>query len=249
MLQKIFITGASRGIGKAVALRYAQNNSELFITARNEENLKTLTKEIEELGSKAHYMVCDVSIKEQVDNAVKTAFEKMGKIDIAILNAGLGITNSLKELDVSKVRTIFDTNFFGVLNAMEELIPRMKGTNGVIAGVSSLADFRGISDSTAYSSSKIALTRMLEGARVSLKKEGIHIATIRPGFVKTDMTDQINYKMPFLITPEKAANFIYNGIKKRKRYIDFPCQTSAMTWLIGRMPDFIFEWILRTFGK
>ena len=131
MSQKIFITGASRGIGRAVALRYAQEGAEIFITARNEDNLKSLSLEIEKMGGKARFQKCDVSQKDEVFAAIDIAFEKMGSIDIAILNAGVGITNSFSELDTEKVLTTFNINFFGVLFAMERLIPKMKNTKGV----------------------------------------------------------------------------------------------------------------------
>jgi short-subunit dehydrogenase len=137
---------------------------------------------------------------------------------------------------------MYDVNVFGVLYALEKLIPIMKTqAKGTIVGMSSLADARGLPASAGYNSSKAALTNMLEAARVELGKENIKVITVRPGFVKTDMTDQNEFKMPFIMPVEKAVRIIYKGIARKKSYIDFPFQMAAIAWLMARLPNWLFE--------
>ena len=247
MKKTVFITGASRGIGKALAEKYAEENYELFLTARNEDLLSDLSGKLEkEYKVKAHYKVCDVAVKEEVDSAISEAFQKMGKIDIAILNAGIGIGNTFDDFKAETTIKMFEVNLFGVLYAMENLLPKMKNAGeGTIATVSSLADARGIPQSSGYNSSKRALTMISEAARMSMKKDNIHIATVRPGFIATDMTKQNDFKMPFLMDAKKAANIIFKGINKKKSYIDFPWQLSAVSWLFTRLPNGLYEMILK----
>jgi len=241
----ILITGASRGIGKALVMEYANPQDTLFITARNEENLKAVCKKVNEQGCSCYYSVCDSSDYDAVKETIKQFISISGNIDLAILNSGIAIPNSFAEFTIESVRETYNINFFGVLNYMEFLIPLMKHKGGIIAPVSSLADARGYPNSGSYASSKIALSKILEASRIELKPYNIGVTTIRPGFVKTDMTDQNNFKMPFLISVEKAAKIIKQGLTKKKSYIDFPFPTALLSWIIFRLPHRLFEFFMQ----
>lgn len=238
--KKVFISGASRGIGKALALKFASEGADLFLSARNTENLIAVQAEMP--GTKREVISCDVSDREQVAVAVKKAQLFLGSVDIAVLNAGIGLPSNIAELKTEDFRKVFEVNLFGVIHHFEYLIPIMKSQgSGTIAGVGSLADVRAFAGSGAYNSSKIALNYFLEAARADLKQFGISVVTVRPGFVKTDMTDKNEFKMPFLMSAEKAAEIIYSGIRKNKKRVDFPFPTAMLTGMLKLMPDLLFD--------
>jgi short-subunit dehydrogenase len=242
----VLITGASSGIGRALAQYYNANGNTLFISARRAEKLSQLANELEKNGNKCFFQKCDVANKEDTATMVANAIEKMGSIDLAILNAGVGRYSKFAELDSETFRYTFDINLFGVLHSMEYIIPTMlKQGHGKIAAVSSMADVRGIPYSTAYSTSKGALTRVLEAARIELKPLNIDIVTIRPGFVKSEMTDQNKFKMPLIMPVERAAKIIARGLAKHKAYINFPFGTYFVAAFMRVIPNPWYEFVMR----
>ncbi|MCL6096997.1 MAG: SDR family NAD(P)-dependent oxidoreductase, partial [Bacteroidetes bacterium] len=138
----------------------------------------------------------------------------------------------------------FGVNVLGIIYWIEQLLPEfLQRKNGTIVGVSSLADNRGYSCSGFYCASKAAVTNYLEGLCVELKPHGIKVVTVKPGFVKTPMTDQNKFKMPMLMSPEKAASKILTGIKKEKRVIQFPLPMVLLTRIVGLIPGRLYEWL------
>ncbi len=185
---------------------------------------------------------CDVSKKDEVTSAYKQIIEKFGKIDIAILNAGYSVRMSVKDYNSEAAEKIFGANVFGIIYWVEQLLPEfMKRKEGMIVGVSSLADSKGYSKSGFYSASKAAATIYLEGLRAELRKHHIKVLTVRPGFVRTPMTDKNEFEMPLLMEPEKAVKMIISGIEKEKRMIQFPWQLVLATRLIPFIPNWLFE--------
>jgi short-subunit dehydrogenase len=250
MKMNILITGASRGIGKELAIAYGSRSHHLILIARNEEQLIENKESIFRAGGSADYIVCDVAKGDEFRSAIDHAYSKCEKIDIAILNAGIGETISFTDNYYEKLRYVFEVNFFSIANAMDLLVDRMKETgNGIIAGVGSLADFRGIPGSAAYSASKIALSHYLEAARIDLKEHNIHVITIKPGFVRTDMTAKHKYPMPFIMDADKAAKIIIDGIEKGKARISFPLFPSFMNYIFKLIPGCIFEKIIATWKE
>ena len=242
----ILITGASRGIGKGLAIEYAQAGNTLFLMARDNDRLSELKETIIRLGAKCQIYKTDVTNINQIETGIKHFDFQTKGIDLVFLNAGIGIPSRFSDFDISIFRKVYDVNVFGVINFFQYLLPIMKKQgHGIIAVTSSLADSRGFPFSSAYSSSKAAITRILEAARLELKEYNINIITIRPGFVKTDMTDQNKYKMPFLMSSEKACVIIRNGIDKRKAYIDFPFPTAFLTRLLYLMPNTLYEFLFK----
>ncbi|MEI6090834.1 MAG: SDR family NAD(P)-dependent oxidoreductase [bacterium] len=241
----ILITGASSGIGRALAKYFNATGNTLFISARREERLSELANELEKSGNMCFFQKCDVANKADTASMVAKAIEEMGSIDLAILSAGVGRTANFTELDCEPFRYTFDINLFGVLHSMEYIIPAMlKQGHGKIAAVSSMADVRGIPYSSAYSSSKAALTRVLEAARIELKPLNIDVVTIRPGFVKSEMTDQNKFKMPLLMPVERAARIIAHGLAKHKAYINFPYRTNFVAAFMRVIPNPWYEFIM-----
>lgn len=240
----VLITGASTGIGKAIAQKLLKQNCNLVLIARRVELISEYINQSQNIGSQSLVIKCDVSKKEEVAAAYEQIEQKFGGVDIAILNSGIGRNVTVETYNSKDAEDTFGANMFGIIYWVEQLLPdflRMK--NGVIAAVSSLADNRGFSGSGFYCASKAATTTYLEGLRVELKPHNIKVITIRPGFVRTPMTDQNNFKMPLLMEPEKAAEIIISGIEKEKRVIQFPWQIYLATRLIGALPGRVYEWL------
>lgn len=242
--KKIFITGASKGIGKALAIKLAQKNNQLYLTARNVDSLKITADEINKSGQLVHYAHLDVTDKNEFKKVISEACEKMGNIDLAILNAGISYHTRFTDYNTDNLRQTIETNVFGVAYGMEQLIPIMKKQGrGIIAGISSIADFRGVPGSSSYSASKTALSYLLESARPELKPLGIDIVTIRFGFVDTDMVKKNHFYMPFMMSADKAADKIADGLEKGKKKIQFPWQMVLLSNLVRLLPYQIYEYL------
>jgi short-subunit dehydrogenase len=241
----VLITGASTGIGKAIAQKLISKNCRLVLLSRRPELIEEYLRQSQITNNQQLILKCDVTKKEEIVNAFKQIKEKFGKVNVAILNAGVGHPPVTVENYNSRfAEQIFDTNVLGIVYWVGQLIPDfVKRKEGMIVGVSSLADNRGFSGSGFYCASKAAASIYLEGLRVELKHYGIKVITVKPGFVKTPMTNQNKFKMPLLMSAEKAADIIVDGIKKEKRIIQFPWQTFLASRLIGLLPGGLYEWL------
>jgi short-subunit dehydrogenase len=248
--KNVIIFGSSQGIGEALAYEYASHGANLVLLSRNEKAIQRLAEEIDSKGGKAFYKKCDVSMPEQVRDCIDYSLDKLGKVDIAIINSGISIKQWMKNFKSEEFKRIVETNTFGIAHALEFLIPIMKKQGyGKIAGVTSLADVRGYPGSSGYSASKSASSRLLESARLELKKYGIRVITVKPGFVKTAMTDKNEFYMPFMQSPGKAAKVIRKGIKKGKSIVQFPLGTVILTKIAKYAPNWIFDPALRILRK
>lgn len=246
----ILITGASSGIGRAIASKLSGENVNLILTARRINLLEEIKEEAE--TNKCSYLLlqCDVSNKNDVAAAYKEIKDKFGSVDLAVLNAGAGHYMNVRNYNSQFAEKIYGTNLLGMIYWIEQLLPDfLERKSGVIAGVSSLADNRGYSGSSFYTSSKAAVTNYLEGLRVELNPYGVKVITIRPGFVETPMTSSNKFKMPFLMTSEKAADIILDGIKKEKRVIQFPWQMAILTGFVGLLPGWLYEFLAKQQNK
>lgn len=238
----ILLTGASSGIGLALSRRLAKEKVKLALLARREKILLRLAEDLKNSGSEILPIKCDVSKKAETREACLKIKSRFGPVEIAIFNSGLAHRAGIDDFNVDTAREIFDVNVFGLLNFMGELLPDFKlRKNGVIVGVSSLSDCRGFPRSGFYNASKVAMTFLLESLRIELKRYNIKVLTVKPGFVKTEMTEENRYHMPFLMPADKAAGIIIQGIKKEKRLIQFPLPTVLGTRLLKMMPDVVFE--------
>ena len=168
------------------------------------------------------------------------------KIDIAILNSGTSYRMSIEKFNADHLEGTFNVNLMGIVNCLNELIPDfIRRKNGFIVGVSSLAESRGFPRSAAYCSTKAAVSIFLESIRIELKKYNVKVITVKPGFVKTPMTEKNEFYMPFLMDVGKASKIILNGIIKEKSIIQFPLPIVIAAKLLKFLPDKLFDYFFR----
>ncbi len=241
----IFITGASSGIGRALALLYAAPGKNLLLTGRNAGRLAETAHGCEERGAKV--LTTDINVTE------RDAFEKqirlwddLHPVDLAIANAGIsGGSGTDGNEPIEQFIEIVETNFDGTLNTVHPLLPRMQARKkGQIALMSSMAGFRGMPNAPAYSVSKVAVRALGEALRPLLAKEGISLSTIHPGFIRTPLTDVNAFPMPFLMEAEEAARIIRNGLEKNKATIAFPWQMYLLSRTVSLLPRALGDWVL-----
>ncbi len=229
--KNILISGASSGIGRELAITYSAPDVNLFLCGRNLEKLeqtKILCEQLKANVLLAKIDVCDdKSVREWVDK-----IEENYPIDLVIANAGISAGTAGGPESFAQVKQIFATNLDGVLNLVYPVLDKMKSRKkGQIALVSSLAGFRGLPSSPAYSASKSAVRVFGEALRGNLAPLGIEVNMICPGYIKTPMTDVNDFPMPFLMSVSKCAAIIKNGLAKNKSRIAFPFPLYFVVWL------------------
>ncbi len=238
------LTGASSGIGYALAKKLAEEKCNLALASRKIEILENLAEELREFGKDIVVVKCDVSKKEDVKKAVSNIKNHFGKIDIAIFNSGISYRGAANGAE-DKYEQIIKVNLLGLIYCVEEVLKDFKkNKDGIIAGVSSLADSRGYPFSSYYSASKAAATKYLESLRVESKPFKVKVVTIKPGFVRTPMTDKNEFYMPFLMDVDKAAEIIVKGIKKEKTIIQFPFPIVLGSKILSIMPNRLYDFLM-----
>ncbi len=256
--KSILITGASSGIGEALALLYADKGIFLALNGRNSERLEAVALKCQGQGATVESKVVDVSHQADMNDWIKDV-NAMNPIDLVIANAGIsgGIGNHPHGEPVENARKIFDVNVNGVFNTIEPIIEIMakrtlrstQGIRGQIALVSSLAGYRGWSTAPAYTASKGAVRFYGEAQRSPLAQQKIELNVICPGFVTSRITAKNNFSMPMKISAEKAANIIKSGLEKNKGRIAFPAPVHFVTWLISILPDSFAQWLINKAPK
>ncbi len=238
----VLISGATGGMGDALAKQFAQEGCNIALFARREEQLKALCKHLAKKTS-CIYRKCDVKNPNDVKDAVLLTQKKFGRIDIALLTAGILIPNPIETLNSSIITTSMEINFFGNVYFIEQLMPIMKKQHaGTIAAVSTLPDRRGIPGWGAYGASKAAISWLMESLRAEGKqKYNIDFITIKPGSVETPMIE--GYHRAGATSPEKAAAIIIKGIKQRKKVIQFPLSQVIMIRLGDLFPVAAYDMI------
>ena len=243
----ILITGASSGIGAALAVYYSSRGAHLYLNGRNEERLKSVAKKCRNQGAEVTFSLVNVTERHAMAEWIAKSAENEG-LDLVIANAGIsGGTGGRAEGEpVAEARAIFDVNVNGVFNTVEPSLKVMSGQNdgGQIAIVSSLAGFRGWPSSPAYSASKGAVRFYGEALRGALKNTKIKVNVICPGFVTSRITDQNDFPMPFKMKASKAAKIIASGLEKNKGRICFPWPMYLISWFIGILPDVLAQKVL-----
>lgn len=231
MTKTILITGATSGIGKALALEYANEDNILFLTGRNKKNLENIAKICKAKSAQVFTKIIDVREKDNMAKFIEEIAQKH-HLDLVIANAGISAGTALGTESEEQITQIFDVNLHGVFNSINPAIEVMlKQKSGQIAIMSSLAGFRGLPSSPAYSASKSAVRVYAEGLRGCLASKGIKVNAICPGYIKTPMTDKNNFPMPFLMEVDKAAKIIKKGLEKNKSRIAFPWPFYFVVWL------------------
>lgn len=245
--KRVLITGASSGIGAEIARQLGARGCKVALAARRRERLEEVAEEVRKAGGEGLVVPCDVADREGLTEALQKAEAELGGYDVALLNAGLGSPTPVTRYDAGTVEHIFRVNVFGVVYAMEAILPGFleRGT-GTIAGVSSLAAYRGLPVSTAYGGSKAALTNMMEGMRIELAAQGITLVVVSPGFVKSELTDKNKFEMPFMWPTDKAAARIIRGIEKGRREVAFPFPLVATLSLAKLFPNWLWDTLAST---
>lgn len=244
MEQVAFITGASSGIGYALALELVRKGYALALAARRKELLEELAGKVKSWGGDVVTVVCDVGDQAQVKQAVTGTLNHFGRIDLAVLSAGVSEPTDAANFNAAKFERLARTNLLGVAYCLEELIPAIRKQSSqslkTIAAVSSLAGDRGMPGSAGYCATKAALSTLFDGMRGELRRHGVRLATIEPGYVLTPMTEGFG-RMPFLMQADEAARLILARIERGDRVIRFPLIPSVFMKLMRILPVSIFD--------
>lgn len=234
-MRKIFITGASSGIGEAMARHYTGQGVQLGLVARRTDFLSRIATEL--TPPPAVYAI-DVRDAAALKNAATDFIARFGVPDIVIANAGVS-RGTLTEFDedLKVFQEVFDINVQGMVNTFHAFLEPMKlARNGTLVGIASVAGFRGIPGGGAYSASKAAAISYCESLRVELRNDGIAVVTICPGYIRTPMTARNSFRMPFLMNVEEAARRTLNGLARGRTRIAYPWPTYAIARLLGALP-------------
>ena len=243
----IWITGGSTGIGKALAIKFAAMGWNVAISARRAELLNELSNSYENISG----FPLDVTDKEkckEVFNEIKNKFEN---IDICFFSTGTWDPKKEKEIDVEQMEDVFKVNFFGTVNCIKAVEQYFRDKKkGIITIVSSIAGYRGLPNSTGYGPSKSALNNLAESLYFDFKRYNVRVCLVSPGFIKTPMTDKNDFKMPFLKTPEYAAEKIYDGLTKKNNFeIHFPKELTLTLKFFSILPYKIYFYLVKKLTK
>lgn len=248
--QVAVITGASSGIGWALAQALAAEGCKVGLTARRREPLADLARQIEKAGGSAAFAVADVAEREQIVAAIHDLAARLGPIDLLVANAGVGAPTTIEPFNVADVERMFRVNVLGVVYSLEAVLPQMlQRRRGHLAAISSLAGQKGLPGESAYTSSKAAVNVFMDGLRVQLRSKGITVTTICPGFVKTPMTDPNEFKMPWLLTAEEAARRIIRALKRKRKVYNFPWQTALLMKCSRWAPDWLLDRMMSSYNE
>ena len=234
----IWITGASSGIGRALAIQFANKGWLVAASARRENLLKQLSK----INENIYSFPLDVTNIDQCKTVFKSIVEKFKNIEISIFSTGIHDPKSEKEFNLEKIRKIMEVNYFGTMNSINSVYDYYNNKkSGQISIVSSVACYRGLPAAGAYCASKSALTSFAESLHFEMKRKNVRISLVSPGFIKTPMTDQNDFPMPMIKSPEFAAEQIYNGLVKKKNFeIHFPKTFTYFLKFLRILPNSIY---------
>jgi len=237
----ILITGASSGIGAALALYYAADGRSLYLQGRDSVRLERVASHCRTLGAEVETRVVDVRNRESMALWISEA-DQLTPLDLVIASAGISAgTGGHGESD-QQCRDIFAVNVDGVLNTVHPVMERMrKRGKGQIGIMASIAGFRGLPTSPAYSASKAAVKVYGEALRGDLGNHGVQVSVICPGYIRTPMTDVNDFTMPLLMEPDKAARIIARGLARNKSRIAFPFPMYLAIWLATLLPPFLTD--------
>lgn len=254
----IVITGASSGIGEAMARVYAAQGARVVLGARSADRLARLAAEIHAAGGQAAWCAVDVTVPEQCKALIDMAVTTFGGIDVLICNAGISMRASFDEVDLSVLHRLMDVNFWGTVNCCKYALPYVQASHGSIVGISSVAGLHGLPGRTGYSASKYAMTGFLETLRIENLKKGLHVMVACPGFTASNVrfaaltadgsqqgeTPRDEAKM---MTPEQVARIVARGIRRRKRLCLMEIEGRATHFVKKFAPAFLdrmFYWVM-----
>ena len=237
---KVFLTGASSGIGEALARHYAREGATLGLVARRGEALEKLRAT---LGVPVEAYPCDVRDAPAMNAAAAAFIARHGAPDVVIANAGISIGNLTDHAeDAAVFRDVLEVNVLGMVNTFHPFMAALRERrSGSLVGIASVAGLRGLPGATAYSASKAAAIRYLEGLRVELRGSGVRVVSILPGYIATEMTRRNPYRMPFIIPADDAARRFARVIAAGRSYAVVPWPMAIVGRILGVLPNFVFD--------
>lgn len=241
MTLKVFITGASSGIGEALAVYYAAKGATLGLAARRAEALEALNRRLG--GNHACYAL-DVADAPALHAAAGNFIARCGAPDIVVASAGVSAgTLSEYEEDLEAFRRIMDINVYGMAASFAPFIKAMQTVGGDrrLVGIASVAGIRGLPGAEAYSASKAAAIAYLESLRLEMRPYGIKVVTIAPGYIETPMTAVNPYKMPFLLPADQAAACFAAAIERGVSYTVIPWQMGVVAKILRALPNWLYD--------
>lgn len=239
--KKIWITGASSGIGKALAEKFAEEGWKVAASARRKEILDKMS-EHENIFS----YPLDVTNQDQIKKSFEKIVEDFSELDLCVFSSGTYDPKLEQEINVVQNKFVMETNFFGVLYCIKTVESYFKNKkNGHISIVSSIAAYRGLPNSSGYGPSKAALTNLTESLYFDFKKYNVRVSLVSPGFIKTPLTDKNEFSMPFIKSPEFAAEKMFNGLTKSKAFeIHFPKALTVLLKIFRVLPYKIYLFLI-----
>lgn len=243
----VFITGASSGIGQALARHYALQGATLGLAARRTEALETLAIS---LPGRHHIYPLDVTDADALAAAAADFMARVGAPDVVIANAGISIgTLTAERSDNHAFRRVLEVNLLGMVHTFQPFIAAMQATGGRLVGIASVAGIRGLPGAGAYSASKAATIAYLESLRVELRGSGIDVVTIAPGYIDTPMTQKNDYAMPFMLPADEAARRFAKTIDAGASYTVIPWQMGIVAKLMRLLPNALFDRLAARAGR
>jgi short-subunit dehydrogenase len=251
-VKTLWITGAGKGIGKAVALEYAAHGWTIAISARTESDLLAVAQEAEVAGLPGKIQVYPLDVTDH--DAAKRAFKAIeadnGPIDQIIFNAGTHSPTPPTEFSVASFRTLMEVNYMGAVNGLDAVLPTLIDRKaGHIAIVASVAGYSGLPNAAAYGATKAALINMCESLKTQLDSLGVTVSVINPGFVRTPLTNQNDFPMPFLMEPDDAARAVFEGMGRKKFEISFPTPFVMILKFLRILPYWLYFPLVKKMTK
>ena len=239
--KKIWITGASSGIGKALAEKFSLEGWKVAISARRKEILDEMAK-----NENIFSYPLDVTNQSQIKDAFSKILNDFGNLDLCVFSSGTYDPKLEQEINIKQNQFVMETNFFGVLYCIKTVEKYFKEKKeGHISIVSSIAAYRGLPNSSGYGPSKAALTNLTESLYFDFKKHNVRISLVSPGFIKTPLTDKNEFQMPFIKSPEFAAEKMFNGLTRTKAFeIHFPKALTMILKLLRILPYKIYLYLI-----
>jgi short-subunit dehydrogenase len=236
------ITGASSGLGAEMARQLAAEGVRVGLTARREDQLEALARSIREGGGTAVVAPGDAADPASTRAAFARLIEGLGPIDLLVANAGVGLGFSAKSPSAEHFDRMVRVNLISVAYAIEAVVPGMlERGRGQVVGISSLAALRGLPGSAGYSATKAGLTALLEGLRPELRRRGVAVTAVHPGYVRTEMTADTKGPRPLIMDADRAARIILRGVARRRRRVDFPGPMVALLRLVQLIPGWAYD--------
>ncbi len=256
----VVITGASSGIGKALAIYFTQKGSKVVIGARNHQKLMEVAEEIKLSGGEVAYVQTDVSIENDCKNLILTAVNRYGTVDVLINNAGISMRALFENADLEVIKRLMDTNFWGTVYCTKYALPHLLKQKGSVVAISSVAGIKGLPARTGYSASKFAINGFMDSLRIENLKRGLHVLMAFPGFTASNIRQtalaadgSMQGESPrdegSMMTAEEVAKHTYRAVKKRKNRMVLTTTGKLTNFLNKFFPDMVDKMVFNHMAK